>query len=86
MLGGELANTEKMIQDAINKLAVGRTTFAIAHRLSTLRNADKILVLDHGNIVEFGTHLQLLNRRGYYYKLVMAQHRATLAKQAGVNI
>lgn len=68
--------TEKMIQDAINKLAVGRTTFAIAHRLSTLRNADKILVLDHGNVVEFGTHLELLNRRGYYYKLVMAQKRA----------
>lgn len=68
--------TEKLIQDAINKLAVGRTTFAIAHRLSTLRNADKILVLDHGNVVEFGTHTELLDRRGYYFKLVMAQKRA----------
>ncbi len=68
--------TEKLIQDAINRLAVGRTTFAIAHRLSTLRNADKILVLDHGNVVEFGTHKQLLDKRGYYFKLVMAQKRA----------
>ncbi len=68
--------TEKLIQDAINRLAVGRTTFAIAHRLSTLRNADKILVLDHGNVVEFGTHKELLDMRGYYFKLVMAQKRA----------
>ncbi len=68
--------TEKLIQDAINRLAVGRTTFAIAHRLSTLRNADKILVLDHGNVVEFGTHKELLDKRGYYFKLVMAQKRA----------
>ena len=65
-----------LIQDALNKLAVGRTTFAMAHRLSTLRNADKILVLDHGNVVEFGTHLELLNSRGHYYKLVMAQKKA----------
>lgn len=68
--------TEKLIQDAINRLAVGRTTFAIAHRLSTLRNADKILVLDHGNVVEFGTHKELLDKRGYYFKLVMAQKKA----------
>lgn len=68
--------TEKLIQDAINRLAVGRTTFAIAHRLSTLRNADKILVLDHGNVVEFGTHRELLDKRGYYFKLVMAQKKA----------
>ena len=75
--------TEKLIQDALNKLAVGRTTFAIAHRLSTLRNADKILVLDHGNVVEFGTHVELLNSRGHYYKLVMAQKKAA---ESGVEI
>ncbi len=57
-----------------------RTTFAIAHRLSTLRNADKILVIDHGRVAEFGTHLELLNQRGIYYKLVMAQTRAALEK------
>lgn len=78
--------TEKLIQDAIAKVTVGRTTFAIAHRLSTLRNANKLLVLDHGRLAEFGTHAELLAKKGIYYKLVMAQHRATLAKQAGVDI
>ncbi len=72
--------TEKLIQDAIDKMTDNRTTFAIAHRLSTLRNADKILVIDHGRIAEFGTHLELLERRGIYYKLVMAQTRAALEK------
>ncbi len=72
--------TEKLIQDAIDKLTDNRTTFAIAHRLSTLRGADKILVIDHGRIAEFGTHLELLQKRGVYYKLVMAQTRAALEK------
>ena len=70
--------TEKLIQDAINKMTNGRTTFAIAHRLSTLRNADKILVLDHGKICEFGTHSELLDKKGIYYGLVMAQANAAL--------
>ena len=72
--------TEKLIQDAIDKLTDNRTTFAIAHRLSTLRNADKILVIDHGRIAEFGTHKELLDQHGIYYKLVMAQTRAALEK------
>ncbi len=72
--------TEKLIQDAIDKLTDNRTTFAIAHRLSTLRNADKILVIDHGRVAEFGTHLELLEKRGIYFKLVMAQTRAALEK------
>ncbi len=72
--------TEKLIQDAIDKLTDNRTTFAIAHRLSTLRNASKILVIDHGRIAEFGTHVELLEMRGIYYKLVMAQTRAALEK------
>ena len=72
--------TEKLIQDAINKLTVGRTTFAIAHRLSTLRNASKILVLDHGKIAEYGTHRELIDKRGIYYKLVMAQQKAAFEK------
>ena len=62
-----------MIQDSINILMEGRTTLAIAHRLSTLRNADKLIVLDNGRIAEFGTHSELLKLKGIYYKLVMAQ-------------
>lgn len=67
--------TEKLIQDSLNRLMKGRTTFAIAHRLSTLRNADRLIVLDHGKLVEFGTHEELLHEKGYYYKLVMAQRK-----------
>jgi len=67
--------TEKLIQDALNKLVRGRTTIAIAHRLSTLRNADKLLVLDKGRVAEFGTHTELLDKKGIYYKLVMAQRK-----------
>jgi len=67
--------TEKLIQDAINKLTEGRTTLAIAHRLSTLRNADRLLVIDKGRVAEFGTHSELLELKGIYYKLVMAQRK-----------
>ena len=72
--------TEKLIQDAIDRMTDNRTTFAIAHRLSTLRNASKILVIDHGRVAEFGTHKELLDQRGIYFKLVMAQTRAALEK------
>ncbi len=72
--------TEKQIQDALSNLTENRTTLAIAHRLSTLRGADKLLVLDHGKVAEFGTHKELLDKRGIYYKLVMAQTEAALAK------
>ena len=72
--------TEKLIQDAINHLTEGRTTIAIAHRLSTLRNADKILVIDHGKLKEYGTHRELLDLKGIYYKLVMAQQRLAQEK------
>ena len=67
--------TEKLIQDAINKLTKDRTTFAIAHRLSTLRNADKLMVLDKGHLVEYGTHQELLDLKGFYWRLVMAQRQ-----------
>lgn len=69
--------TEKLIQDAINKLTENRTTFAIAHRLSTLRNADRLMVLDHGKLVECGTHSELMEKRGFYWRLVMAQRQGS---------
>ncbi len=76
--------TEKLIQDAIDGMTENRTVFAIAHRLSTLRNADRLLVLDHGEVVECGTHTELLEAQGVYYQLVMAQARAALEKTGGM--
>ena len=67
--------TEKKIQEAIGRLVEGRTTIAIAHRLSTLRDADRLVVLDAGRIVEVGTHEELLERRGVFWKLVDMQQR-----------
>ena len=65
--------TEKQIQDALALLTKGRTTIAIAHRLSTLRNATKLVVMDKGGIREVGSHDELMEQKGIYYGLVMAQ-------------
>jgi ATP-binding cassette subfamily B protein len=65
--------TEVLIQRAMSKLMRGRTSFVIAHRLSTIRDAHTILVMDHGHIVEQGTHEQLLARRGFYFDLYDSQ-------------
>ena len=65
--------TEQLIQDAFTKLTAGRTSFVIAHRLSTIRNSDLILVMRDGNIVEQGTHDQLLQQNGFYAELYNSQ-------------
>ena len=65
--------TERQIQEAIERLVENRTTFAIAHRLSTLRNANRIMVIDDGGIAELGTHEELMEKRGLYWKLVQIQ-------------
>lgn len=65
--------TEKQIQEAIGHLVKGRTTFAIAHRLSTLRNADRLIVLDKGEIVESGSHAELMAKKGEFFNLVQTQ-------------
>ncbi len=67
--------TEKEIQKALDNLVRGRTTIAIAHRLSTLRQADRLVVMDRGQIVEVGNHDDLMAREGHYYRLYQAQAR-----------
>ena len=78
------AETEVIIQAAIDRLVAGRTTIAIAHRLSTLRRANRLVVLDHGRIVEMGTHDDLLAAGGAYARLYYAQQKAAEEAAAGV--
>lgn len=79
--------TEKHIQEAMLRLMANRTSFVIAHRLSTIRKADQILVINEGEIIERGTHEELLSRRGFYHHLYNSQFRADgrgqTASQAG---
>ena len=67
--------TEKEIQKALENLVRGRTTIAIAHRLSTLRDANRLIVLDRGSVIETGNHDELMAREGHYYRLYQAQAR-----------
>ena len=68
---------EKKIQEAIQRLIKGRTTFAIAHRLSTLRSADRQVVLDAGKIAEIGTHEELMEKQGIFHSLVTTQQQTS---------
>ncbi|MGL5918765.1 MAG: ABC transporter ATP-binding protein, partial [Cetobacterium sp.] len=65
--------SERLVQDALDKLMNGRTTFVIAHRLSTILNADKIVVMENGEIKEVGNHQELLKNNGIYRKLYEIQ-------------
>jgi len=67
--------TEKEIQKALDNLVKGRTTIAIAHRLSTLRRADRLVVLERGEVVEIGSHDELIAQQGAYWRLYEAQAR-----------
>jgi ATP-binding cassette, subfamily B, multidrug efflux pump len=74
--------TEQRIQEALERLLVGRTSVIIAHRLSTVQKADQILVLHKGELREQGTHQELLARRGIYYRLYLLQYRDQLGAPA----
>ena len=73
--------TEKKIQEALDRVIEGKTTFAIAHRLSTLKKADRLIVLNKGTIEEIGTHEELMKNESVYYNLVMAQRQTAHIKQ-----
>ncbi len=75
--------TERAIQESLEKLIKGRTTISIAHRLSTLRNADHLIVLDKGELVESGTHAELVAKQGEYYKLLQLQSKALAMRGIG---
>jgi subfamily B ATP-binding cassette protein MsbA len=77
--------SERLVQEAIDRLLAGRTVFVIAHRLSTVTHADQILVLDRGEIVERGTHAELLRQHGIYHRLHAAQLRRDSGEAVGVG-
>ena len=74
--------SERVVQDALERVKEGRTTIVIAHRLSTIRNADLIIGLDHGEVVEYGTHNVLMKRKGLYYELVTTQSEVEKEREA----
>lgn len=77
--------TESAIQEALQRVARGRTTVAIAHRLSTLRNADRLIVLEKGRIAEIGSHAELIQKQGIYYKLIHAQREMSARAKSEEN-
>jgi ATP-binding cassette subfamily B protein len=77
--------SEALVQDALAVLMKGRTTFIIAHRLSTVTQVDRILVLRHGRLVEQGTHSELMASEGYYASLVARQARGLFPSREGAD-
>jgi ABC-type multidrug transport system fused ATPase/permease subunit len=77
------AEAEYLIQQALERVLKGRTALVIAHRLSTVRNADKIIALDRGRIVEVGSHEELMQRNGLYSQLYQRQMDLTTAEVPG---
>ena len=75
-----LVPSELQIQDALLTLTTGRTTIAIAHRLSTLRNCNRLLVVEDGKLVEIGTHEELVAKKGVFHDLVMMQRELSKIK------
>jgi len=73
--------SEKKVQDALEKASIGRTTVVVTHRLSTVQNADKIVFVNKGVVVEQGTHQELLKMKGHYYELVNANNSSILEKR-----
>ena len=69
------SESERLVEEALEELLQGRTTLIIAHRLSTVRRADRVVVLDHGRVVESGSHAELLAQDGLYAKLYQGQFR-----------
>ncbi len=69
--------TELYVQEAFQRMMEGRTSFIVAHRLSTIKNADTILVMDKGHIIEQGNHQELLHKQGFYYRLYNSQFAAS---------
>lgn len=74
--------SEALIQNALDHLIEGRTTFIVAHRLSTIRNANRIVVLNHGKIAEMGTHEELLALKGIYYRMTLLQSKEISHEEA----
>ena len=80
------SETESKIQQALDRLVANRTTLVAAHRLSTLRNADRIFVMEEGKLTEQGSHPQLLAKRGQYFRLVRAQEEAWRKAKRNLSI